>query len=411
MNPMTTAPDARELIAAVRLTGATTSVIVVDAGVADTPLTGAVMDGLRSAGHAPRRIVLSGAGDSATVANLSRELGRAGCVVAMGGGSLIDQAKLGSLLADAPKAARYLDVRQRVGLVLLPAALRRERALVAVPTTVGTGAEVSSVACLHTPRGRRLVHGLCLRPDAAVLLPDAAATLPVHLVAEGVVEALFRTVAPYIGDPRRLPEPDVQVERAAAQLVRLGQEVRAAVRTGGRPDPSTLREIVQWGALSHSPMLHEARTPFSARGWYLANELSIVLGVRKNQAICALLPEIWRATLAGDIRLGSSARLRHMWSVLSQAAAAGWPSDPAEGIEQLLDDWWIDRRLVATPDQLTVAAHRAIQAWGGGLPMLAGLRREDVRDLYAAATASSASAAVDRGGIDRGEGEEGNTHD
>src|SRR5690606_41823186 len=97
---------------------------------------------------------------------------------------------------------------QRSGTIILPVRVERRTQLLAIPTTLGTGTELSAVACLVYPEGKRIISGLCLRPDAAVLDPLATETLPVELVAEGTLEALFRTVSPHIGDHADLPEQD-----------------------------------------------------------------------------------------------------------------------------------------------------------------------------------------------------------
>lgn len=181
-------------------------------------------------------LALSGAGDLRTVAALADRLADTELVVGIGGGSLLDQAKLATLIRANPDAYARLTVPQRSGLLVLGPGTTRSLPLVAVPTTVGTGTEFSGVACLSYPeQGKRLVMGTALRPKVAVLDPVATGTLDDELIAEGVLEALFRVVSPYVGDHGDLPTEDALVETIAQRLVLLGHEVRDARRAGYPP--------------------------------------------------------------------------------------------------------------------------------------------------------------------------------
>lgn len=370
--------------------------LLVDRGVAQGELARRLIRLLGDAGCSTSLLITEGAGDLDSVAALAWDLRGADLLVGLGGGALIDRAKLAALLRDDASAHTRLSLRQRSGLVTLPSGVERQLPLVAVPTTLGTGAELSSAACLLTAEGRRLVIGEALQAEVAVIDPLATATLPHALVAEGVVEALFRLVSLYIGDDRELPTEDALAEALALRLVQLGHSVRDVVREDG---PEGLRgqgelraEIAKVSGLTHMAWASLGRNRYGAKGWYVANELSTALGVRKMTAVCAVLPPLWRAVSGGDARLGSAARLRRVWILLRGASgnATALPADPADGIAALLDDWLIDRRLTATEEQLDAIALRTVRAWGGGLPMLGRLSAADVRRLLAGATTAAA---------------------
>jgi NADP-dependent alcohol dehydrogenase len=261
-------------------------------------------------------------------------------------------------------------------VVVLPDLGPRSVQLVAVPTTVGTGAEVSQVAAVSQPRGKRLVVGERLRPDLAVLDPLATASLPTSLLLEGVLEAFIRAAGPYVGSHQDVPVPDALSEMIAERLVDLGSRLAVDNSAGPRA------EVAQLSALSQTGLTAAGRDPFAARGWYIANELAWVTGVRKMTAVAAILPALWQAIVDGDQRLGTADRLRRLW----RRVAANRPlsTDPVAGLTALLDSWRIDRRIYATPDQLAEAARRAVHCWGAGLPMLAGLRAADVLALLPA---------------------------
>ncbi|MFD7028529.1 daptide-type RiPP biosynthesis dehydogenase [Streptomyces sp. NPDC059917] len=362
--------------------------VLVDEAVASAPVTATVRALLAGERYRTRVLELSGPGDLESVVDLADRLADAELVVGIGGGSLLDQAKLAALLRTNPDAYARLTVPQRSGLLVLGPHTAHGLPLVAVPTTVGTGTESSGVACLGYPgQGKRLVMGTALRPRAAVLDPAATATLDDELIAEGVLEALFRAVSPYVGDHGDLPTEDALVETIAERLVRLGHEVRDA-RRAGRPTDDRLRlEIAKLSALSHAEWAHLGRDLYAVKGWLIANELSSALGVRKMTAVAAILPHLWRAISAGESRLGSAVRLERLWSRLRATDPDALPADPAAGIEALVDSWGIDRGITAGPDRLAAIAGRTVRAWGAGLPMLGGLRTGEVYGLLAEAAA------------------------
>lgn len=357
--------------------------LLVDAGVAESPIVTRVRAQLDRAGRDAEPVVLSGAGNLDTAVELADRLAGVELVVGVGGGSLHDQAKLATLLHENPAARARLSVPQRSGMVVLPDGVRRSVRLFAVPTTLGTGAEVSTVACLEYPGGKRLIAGEGLRPDLAVLDPVATGTLPMELVSEGVLEALFRLVNMYVGDHDDLPTEDALTEAVAERLIAAGHEVRTA-RLEGRPVDAALRlEIAKLSGLTHSEWMHLGRPSFGNKGWLIANEVSSVLRVRKMRAVAALLPHLWHFVAQGEARLGSARRLARIWSRMRAAHPGELAAEPAEGIAGLIDSWQVDRALRADGPQLDAIAGRIVRAWGAGLPMLGGLTKSEVRDLLA----------------------------
>ncbi len=361
-----------------------TAVVLMDAGVAETPIARRMSGWLAQEGWGVEQIDLAGAGDLRSVLELADRLAVARVVVGVGGGALLDQAKLATLLCGNQHA--YLTVPQRSGIVILPLELSRPVPLIAVPTTLGTGSEVSTVACLQYPDGKRLIATQALRPEAAVLDPVATETLPAELVLEGVLEVLSRIASPYVADHRDLPTEDALAEVVAERVMRVGHQAHAT-RVAGRPLDGELRlEIAKLSGISHGEWICRAGDPYAVKGWLLANELSATLGIRKMTAVAALFPHLWRAVSDGDARLGSAERLTRIWSRLRTCGQRAMPQEPATGIAALIDEWRVDRRIVATPEQLDSVARRTTRAWGAGLPMLGGLTTGDIRELLARAT-------------------------
>lgn len=331
-----------------------------------------------------RTLVLQGSGDLTSVLALGDQLAQTDLVVGLGGGSLLDQAKLATLMTTGPEISARLTVPQRCGLIILPAGFSRSTPLIAVPTTVGTGAEASAVACLTYPRGKRLIMGESLRPEAALVTADATRTLPNHLIAEGVLEALFRAVSPYVGDHKDARPQDEHVEDTARHLLRLGYEVRDATRSGHMCSSRLRQEIAELSGSTHNGRFTAGRDPYSVKGWLIANELSSALKIRKVTAVAALLPPLWGAIDAGDERLGSARRLRRLWLLLRAQRPELLPTNPAIGIAELIDSWFIERRVAMTASQASSVAIQTVRAWGAGLPMLGGLDTDDLVKLLGA---------------------------
>jgi acetaldehyde dehydrogenase/alcohol dehydrogenase len=117
----------------------------------------------------------------------------AGAIVAVGGGSVMDAAKIMRLLHEHPDLSLrelslpFLDARKRVAeFPQGPHAV----GLVAVPTTAGTGSEVSPAAVL-TLGGRKVtLVDYSLVPDVAVVDPRLTITMPATLTADTGVDAL-----------------------------------------------------------------------------------------------------------------------------------------------------------------------------------------------------------------------------
>ncbi|WP_051837637.1 iron-containing alcohol dehydrogenase [Streptomyces sp. NRRL WC-3742] len=311
-------------------------------------------------------------------------------LVAVGGGSVLDAAALARLLSTDGQAARRIrHGGPRPGLVALagaPAATAPHEGgpeLVAVPTTVGTAAEVSSAATVLVDGARKLVMAEPLAADLAVLDPQATATLPTGLLLEGVLEALCRLLNTY------LPEPGPHVPRAGdaeacSLLVRLaGAGHEAAPGQGLAPAAAPPELRTELALLSAQTVLGWSmlgRDPFVGKVWYLANELSLATGARKMSATVLVLPAVWARVLAGDTRLGDAGRLRTAWQAV-RTGIPDLPEDPPAGIAELARRWGVPACRTDGQDPAVLAA-RAARVWGAGLPMLGAFRTAELTELY-----------------------------
>lgn len=123
---------------------------------------------------------------------------RSGCdgVVSIGGGSVIDAGKAIAVLATHPGSAmRYVEVIGE-GLPLGPSSLPH----VAVPTTAGTGAEVTKNAVLGSKEKAVKVslRGNSLLPVVAVVDSQLTHSLPATVTAATGLDALTQVIEPFL---------------------------------------------------------------------------------------------------------------------------------------------------------------------------------------------------------------------
>jgi alcohol dehydrogenase class IV len=113
-------------------------------------------------------------------------------LLALGGGSVLDLAKAAWAFYEYPDLT-WDQALAFNGLPVRPSATIK---LVAVPTTSGTGSEVSRVAVLidEATRLKRLIMSPAVVPDLAVVDPALAASMPPALTAQSALDALTHAV-------------------------------------------------------------------------------------------------------------------------------------------------------------------------------------------------------------------------
>ncbi len=117
-------------------------------------------------------------------------------IVALGGGSVIDAAKIMKLKYESPLAdleelaAPFLDLRKRV--VQYPTEKINRARLIAIATTSGTGSEVTPFAVLTDKASGRKVTlaDYSLTPDVAVVDPQFVMSMPKALTADTGIDCL-----------------------------------------------------------------------------------------------------------------------------------------------------------------------------------------------------------------------------
>lgn len=117
-------------------------------------------------------------------------------IIALGGGSVIDAAKIMKLKYESPDAdleelaAPFLDLRKRVAQY--PTEKVKQARLIAISTTSGTGSEVTPFAVLtDKERGRKItLADYSLSPDVAIVDPQFVMSMPKNLTADTGIDCL-----------------------------------------------------------------------------------------------------------------------------------------------------------------------------------------------------------------------------
>jgi alcohol dehydrogenase class IV len=132
-------------------------------------------------------------------------------VLSIGGGSALDTAKLVAYLAKSPD---HLDDIYGVGL-----AKGQRLPLILVPTTAGTGSEVTPIAIVTTPTTEKKgVVSPRLIPDWAVLDPELTLGLPSHVTVATGVDAMVHAIEAYTSKVKKNPMSDQLARQALALL-------------------------------------------------------------------------------------------------------------------------------------------------------------------------------------------------
>ncbi len=269
--------------------------------------------------------------------------------VAVGGGSCIDTAK--ALQFVLYGGGNIVDYDLGLGDSVRPAP-ERKAPLIAIPTTSGTGSEVTAWAVVTDTRRKSKfsVGGASLVPSVALIDPDMTKTMPPSLTAVTGMDALSHCLESYVSTVENLLGDVLSLQ--GIRLV--AHSLRRAVADGTDMEARTNMALasmiggmslnLKWGGACHS----------------LAHVLSANIGLSHGASIGLMLPHQMEYSLSGALE-----RYAHVAEALGHSTG----SLPERGqgavtaVKSLVHDLGLPDRLRdvgVTKDDLSEMAQKAM---------------------------------------------------
>jgi alcohol dehydrogenase class IV len=311
------------------------------------------------AAHQVEAVVFAVAGEPTTqavaagVESARRE--RCALLIAFGGGSAIDAAKaIAVLLTNGGELDDYLEVIGR-GKPLTQLAAP----CVAIPTTAGTGAEVTRNAVIAAPEHRlkASLRSLLMLPRAAVVDPELTYGLPPAVTASTGLDALTQLIEPYVS-LRANPMTDALCLEG---MRRVAQSLRRAFAHG---QDAAAREDMALAALFSGLALANAGLG-AVHG--LAAPAGGMISVPHGAACAALLPHVMETNLKALRERHPQSSALPRYDQIARVLTGRPDAAAEEGVAWVRD---LTRALAIPPlrayglaeDQLPILADKAAQA-------------------------------------------------
>lgn len=243
-------------------------------------------------------------------------------VVAVGGGSVLDMGKLLAVLL--PQGGGFPD-----DLAASRLAVEREPVpCVAIPTTAGTGSEVTPYASLVTPQRRKItVEHPRLFPTLALVDPLLCESMPADVTACTGFDALCQAIES-VWSVRRSPCADTHALRAIPLIL---DHLERAVR---EPTDRRARFAMSLASCEAGLAISHTRTTAVHAVSY---PLTTLFGIAHGHA-CAL-------TLASFIRFNAPSLADGQGTTLWQVMGVSSAEEAAGAVERLMDAVGLERSL------------------------------------------------------------------
>ena len=267
-------------------------------------------------------------GDIDSAAEVIRE---SGCdlVVGLGGGSCIDVAKALAICARHPEPVwEYVNLSNRPPQ---PITEKDVLPIVAIPTTAGTGSEVTPYAVVTNTETvqKGTIQEPAIFARVAIVDPELTIPLPPRLTAATGVDAFAHALESYINVKKRTPYSDMIAEEALRQITKW---LPLAYRDGTNLEART---GMAWGSTLGGMAISQAGTTVVHA---IAQPLGARMGLSHSESVAVFLPAVMRHTLPAEqerfARLGEifSGGTAGKFDVSRTASAA------IDSLEQFLDN-------------------------------------------------------------------------
>ncbi len=323
-------------------------------------------------------------------------------IIALGGGSPMDAAKVMWLLYEQPEiefegiATRFMDIRKRV-YELAP--LGQKAVMVAIPTTSGTGSEVTPFAVVTDDRTgiKYPLADYALTPTMAIVDAELAMKMPKTLTAYGGIDALTHALEAYVSVCSTEFTNGLSLE-----AIRLLFKYLPSAYQNGENDPKA-REKVHYAAtiagmafanaflgVCHS-LAHKLGSVFHVPHG-LANALLITHVIRYNATDApfkqAIFPQYhypsakWHyAHIADSLRLGGNNEEEKVDNLITAIDHLKKQLDIPMTIKEVLSDKITDQDFISEVDNMAIQAFDD-QCTGANprYPLI-----QDLKEIYLAA--------------------------
>ncbi|HCA25990.1 MAG TPA: alcohol dehydrogenase, partial [Pseudomonas sp.] len=276
-------------------------------------------------------------------------------IIGFGGGSSMDVAKLVALLAH-PNCAQTLQDIYGVGN-----ARGQRLPLIQVPTTAGTGSEVTQIAIITTGATTKMgVVSPILLPDLALLDADLTLGLPSHVTAATGIDAMVHAIEAYTSKIKKNPLSDM-LAREALRL--LAVNLDAVVQDGQNREARQamlLGALLAGQAFANAPVAAVHALAYPLGGHYhiphgLSNALVLPTVIEFNAPAAAplyaeLAPLIvGRALVPGDAESLTEQLVRALGDLSPRCGLPSRLRDagvPKDALEMLAKDAMLQQRLL-----------------------------------------------------------------
>jgi alcohol dehydrogenase class IV len=293
-----------------------------------------LLERLREAGVGATVFPVTGEPDLDVVRRGAALARREGCdlVAGFGGGSALDAGKaIAAMMTNDGDLLDYIEIIGRGRMLAKPSA-----PFLAIPTTAGTGSEVTRNAVLASPEHRLKVslRGPFLLASVALVDPELARDLPPGVTATTGLDALTQLIEPYVC-LRANPMTDGLCEEGMRRAARSLQAVFANGRDDGAREDMALASLFGGMALANAGL-------GAAHG--LAGPIGGMFSAPHGAICAALLPHVMQANLRA-LRLRQPAspalgRYQTVARLLTGKPQAG-ADEGAEWVRWLVSDFQI----------------------------------------------------------------------
>jgi alcohol dehydrogenase len=268
-------------------------------------------------------------------------------VIAVGGGSSMDVAKLVAVLLAGQQPLEALYGVDQVEGGRLP--------LILVPSTAGTGSEVTPVAVVTTGETTKAgISSRILLPDVAVLDADLTLGLPPAVTAMTGLDAMVHAIEAYTSRLRKNPISDMLARQA---LCLLAGSIRTAVHSGGDKAARSnmlLGAMLAGQAFANAPVAAVHALAYPLGGHYhiphgLSNSLMLPSVLRFNLPVAGPLYAELAALVTDDEAASAESLIRALEAIIEDTGLPATLSEakvPEADLPLLADEAMLQQRLL-----------------------------------------------------------------